>query len=253
VLYQYGSSANEYGLVIGFQRPLGYIRTCGVPGPFPGGKVPGVFGGIVVNGLTGVLFLACLPLAAQSSLDARYVNKSYSRVAKVILSADNGSAKAQFDAGLMHETGDVVQQNHKEALKWFTLSAEDGYAPAQLFLGLMYASGKGAAQNYTEALKWVRRAAEQGNADAQFYLCGLYLSDGIVPHNYVESYKWFLLGTASNDSAKKDAIKNGLVKNASDSSDAKKALLELMTPAQVADAEHLATEWRAKADKTAKK
>jgi TPR repeat protein len=177
------------------------------------------------------LMLICLPIAAESPGDSRLVNHSYGRAAKIILAADSGDAKARFLVALMHEKGDVVPQNHKEALKWYKLSAEEGYAPAQLFLGLMYASGEGVAQDSAEAIKWVRKAADQGNTDAQFYLAGVFFIDRIVPHNYVESYKWFLLA-APKDDAKAAKAREGV--------------LALMTPAEVDRAERLVVEWRLK-------
>ena len=45
--------------------------------------------------------------------------------------------------------------------------AEHGDADAQYNLGLMYYNGQGIDQDYREAVKWYQKAAEQGNADAQ--------------------------------------------------------------------------------------
>ena len=49
-------------------------------------------------------------------------------------------------------------------------AAEQGYAKAQFNLGLMYDSGRGVRQDYTKAVQWYRKAAEQGLADAQYNL-----------------------------------------------------------------------------------
>ncbi|EET45193.1 Sel1 repeat protein [Neisseria sicca ATCC 29256] len=47
-------------------------------------------------------------------------------------------------------------------------SAKQGNADAQFNLGLMYDSGRGVRQDYTKAVQWYRKAAEQGVAEAQF-------------------------------------------------------------------------------------
>ena len=49
-------------------------------------------------------------------------------------------------------------------------SARQGNAAAQFNLGLMYDSGRGVRQDYTKAVQWYRKAAEQGVAEAQYNL-----------------------------------------------------------------------------------
>ncbi|HUS07756.1 MAG TPA: tetratricopeptide repeat protein [Bryobacteraceae bacterium] len=181
--------------------------------------------------------LFCLPALAQSVQDGRYINNSYARVAKHLLAAEQGDPKARFDVALMYEKGEVVSQNHKEALKWLKLAAGDGFAPAQLFLGLMYAAGSGVMQNYPEALKWVHLAADQGDADAQFYLGGVYFVDHIVPHNYVESYKWFVLAAS---------------KDTPESAKAREGVRALLSRQELAEARSLIEEWRNRTEKASK-
>jgi len=82
------------------------------------------------------------------------------------LAAEQGQASAQTNLGLMYNNGEGVLQDHKTAVKWFTLAAEQGYANAQNNLGVMYDNGKGVEKNLTEAMKWYRKAAEQGNENA---------------------------------------------------------------------------------------
>ena len=45
--------------------------------------------------------------------------------------------------------------------------AEQGHANAQYSLGSMHQYGDGVIEDYKEAAKWYRLAAEQGNASAQ--------------------------------------------------------------------------------------
>lgn len=52
------------------------------------------------------------------------------------------------------------------AANLYLLAAEQGYVSAQYNLGYMYDKGYGVEQDYREAEKWYRLAAEQGDADA---------------------------------------------------------------------------------------
>jgi uncharacterized protein len=88
--------------------------------------------------------------------------------------AEAGDADAQFDLGRKYETGDGVDQDYAESVKWYTKAAEQGHADAQFFLGLMHYGGEGVPQDYREALKWYTKAAEQGHAEAQLYLGMMY-------------------------------------------------------------------------------
>jgi len=61
---------------------------------------------------------------------------------------------AQSGLGSLSATGRGVSQNHKTAVKWYTLAAKQGYAHAQHNLGVMYANGRGVPQNDKTAVKW---------------------------------------------------------------------------------------------------
>jgi uncharacterized protein len=67
--------------------------------------------------------------------------------------AEQGTAYAQYNLGVMYAEGHGVPQNYAEAVKWYRLAADQGPAAAQNNLGLMYESGHGVPQNYAEAVK----------------------------------------------------------------------------------------------------
>jgi TPR repeat protein len=102
----------------------------------------------------------------------------------------------------------------------------------------MYEKGGGVPQDYKAAVQWYRRAAEQGEASAQSHLGVMYDQGRGVPQDYVQAHKWFNLA-ASRFSAS-EAEKRARAAQARDSLAAK------MTPAQVAEAQRLAREWRPK-------
>src|SRR5260221_14212944 len=82
--------------------------------------------------------------------------------------ADQGSASAQFDLGVIYDFGTGVAQDYAQALRWYRKAAEQGFADAQFNLGAMYAKGAGVDRDDTAAAQGYRKAAEQGDARAQF-------------------------------------------------------------------------------------
>ena len=103
--------------------------------------------------------------------------------------------------------------------------AEKGNPDAEINLGNMYFDGNGVPQDYAESVKWYLLAADQGNADAQIALGFLYEYGDAVPLDYVQAHKWFDLA---------------------DSSLYRDAVAAKMTPAQIAEAQKLAREWKPK-------
>jgi TPR repeat protein len=114
-------------------------------------------------------------------------------------------------------------------VSWFRKAADQGYADAQYNLGLMYADGQGVTQDDTAAMSWFRRAADQGNAAAQFNLAMMYGRGQGVPQSYIIAYMWFNLAAARGD---KDSVQYRDVAAAK------------TTPAQIAEAQRLAREWK---------
>ena len=109
--------------------------------------------------------------------------------------------------------------------------AEDGGASAQSNLGVMYENGTGVAQDSAAAVSWYRKAADQGDAKAQYNLGLMYAKGQGVPQDYVQAHKWFNLGATSGDAS---AVKN------------RDLAASKMTPAQIAEAQRLASAWRKK-------
>ena len=63
--------------------------------------------------------------------------------------------------GSMYAQGQGLNQDYKEAVKWYRLSAEQGYADGQSNLGIMYAEGRGVTQDYLRAQMWFNLAASK--------------------------------------------------------------------------------------------
>ena len=128
------------------------------------------------------------------------------------------------DAVAAYKKGD-----YETALQLFRPFADDGRADAEYALGFMYFSGKGVARDYVEAARWFHLAAEQGRADAQHALGHLYRNGQGVTQDNVLAYMWFDLSAAQGT---QDALT------------ARDGVARQMTPAQIAEAQELARDWK---------
>ncbi len=121
--------------------------------------------------------------------------------------------------------------DYPTALRIFQQFADQGYADAQFNLGVMYVEGQGVTQDYAAALRWYRKAADQGYASAQTNLGVMYSKGRGVTQDYVQAHVWFNLAAARGQKLGK--------KN-------RDLLAKKMTPAQIAEAQRLAREWKPK-------
>ncbi len=154
-------------------------------------------------------------------------------LAGVVLSLmlTGGAVAGPFEEGVAaYQRGDFAA-----ALRLMRPLAEQGDAAAQFALGLMYATGQGVPQDYAEAAKWYRLAAEQGDAAAQFNLGVAYATGRGVPQDYVQAYMWFDLAASSSEA-----------KNRASAIETRDLIASRMTPAQIAEAQRLAREWKPK-------
>ena len=121
--------------------------------------------------------------------------------------------------------------DHATAIMLLRPLADRGNAAAQFRLGVMYDNGWGVPQDLAQAMDWYRKAAEQGYAAAQFNLGVMYDNASGVPQDFVQAHKWFSLAAAQGEA---DAIKEC------------DAIAAKMMPAQIAEAQKLASEWKPK-------
>ena len=196
--------------------------------------------------------------------------------------AEKGDISAQMRLGFLYESGAGPKRDWMESAKWFSKAsdagdesavsvlcflgrywrhregaspppiiyelvekvAKSGFAVAQFSLGVMnypigdrsFDAGKG---NLTQALVWYRRAAEQGDIDAQVAL-GLAYAQGIgVVQDYIEADKWLTIAAYRAKSADELA----------DIAGHHNKLAHAMTSSQIAEAQKLAREWRAKPER----
>jgi len=97
-----------------------------------------------------------------------------------------------------------------------------------------------ASGDYATALRLLKPLAEQGLADAQFNLGVMYATGRGVPQDDVRAHMWYNLAAAGFPAA--EAEPRNVVVAVRDAVAAK------MTPAQIAEAQRLAREWKPKKD-----
>ena len=145
--------------------------------------------------------------------------------------AQQGDARAQYNLGVLYRKGRGVPQDDVQARQWYEKAAAQGQAKAQYNLGTLYLNGSGVPKDYQQALRWFRMAADQGEALAQTKI-GIMYDDGQgVPHDFVQAHKWYNLAATNGDKP---------------AAELRDALAKQMTPAQIAEAQQLAREWKPK-------
>jgi TPR repeat protein len=150
--------------------------------------------------------------------------------------ADQGIAKAQYALGVMYYNGQGVPQDYAQAVNWYRKAADQGLAVAQFNLAIMYYTGEGVPQDYAQAFSWYRKAADQGHAKAQYNLAIMYNNGLGVPQDYIQAHMWANLAASrfTDPTDRADAVKN------------RDLYASKMTPAQIAEAQRLASAWKPK-------
>jgi uncharacterized protein len=188
---------------------------------------------------TGLLIL-CLAISAcahmQAGSDKENNNQAaYDKAAKDLNnSAQVGDSSAQNALGLLYFKGHGGPPNSNAAKRWFEKAAEQGHAGAQVNLGTLYLHGDGAEQSYQMALFWFNRAAQQGQALAFAKLGRMYELGRGVPKDLIQAHMWYNLSVAHGERR---------------ATQARDALANRMNPAQIAESDRLAREWKPKANR----
>lgn len=105
--------------------------------------------------------------------------------------ADTGDARAQYVIGVMYLNGLVDAPGPDAAAALIRSAAKQNYRQAQTELARMYRTGDGVEQDDAEMLKWYTRAAENGDVGAQLLVADSYAYGHGVDPNLVEAYKWY--------------------------------------------------------------
>lgn len=189
------------------------------------------------------LSIVCLTMSACASnqpveeLAAQIRAEEEAAASEVRKSAEDGNVSAQNELGRLYSEGKGVPQDYRQAKQWFEKAAKQGFAAAQVNLGTLYLHGDGAPQSAQMALFWFSQAAEQDNAAGLGKLGLMHEKGRGVLQDFIQAHKWYNLSAARGEES---------------AAEAREALAKQMTPAQIAEAQRLAREWRPKEVKSAK-
>ncbi len=182
-----------------------------------------------------LVVLAAPAWADTKACEDAYERKDYEAALKECRPlAERGHASAQYTLGNMYHWGMGVPQDNAEAVRRYRKAAEQGNASAQFNLALMYDKGQGVPQDYGQAVRWYRKAAEQGEASAQFAFGLMYGTGQGVPQDYIQAHNWLNLAASRAETGE---VRDEAAKN-------RDFVAKLMTPAQIAEAQQLATKWK---------
>ena len=174
-------------------RDMPFLNTGISSSPTLAAKVSvGLIVVVAVAALAAVYFLAGPGLVDKVSAPGAVVETAkIPDLAATKLKAEQGDADAQKTLGTMYAKGQGVEEDYKEAAKWYLKSAEQGHAGSQVAIAELYEAGQGVTQDNTEAAKWFRKAAEQGYAPGQYSLAVCYVMGQGVPPDDAEALKWY--------------------------------------------------------------
>ena len=110
-------------------------------------------------------------------------------------------------------------------------AAQQGNAIAQGNIGIMLRDGLGLEANDGEAVQWFEKAADRGVAQAAFNLATVLQLSYDVPQHNVRALKWYLIAEAAGHADSRAAVTE---------------ISRYMGPAQISEAEKLASEWKPK-------
>jgi hypothetical protein len=117
-------------------------------------------------------------------------NDYESAVTNLELGARKGDRRCAYLLGSILITGENVDRDLIEGVRWMREAAEAELPIAQAYLGTLYANGEGVEKNPTTAAEWYRKAAEYGNPLGQAAFGAVAFHGVGVPADAVERFTW---------------------------------------------------------------
>ena len=151
--------------------------------------------------------------------------------------AVRGDLIAQYNMGVLYDSGLGVPADKARARLWYQKSAEQGYAQAQNNLGRMFYLGDEVPPDYAKAAAYFRQSAAQGVAFSHFFLGMIYAGGGPgVKSDPIQAYKWLSIASDLHD--------HGRYRN--DALASRALIAQGMSEAHISVAERLAFDWMEK-------
>lgn len=156
---------------------------------------------------------SCARESFQNAMELRQVSQSESTQRGVfnylLTSAELGYPPAQTQVGLCYQTGEGVEKNREESVKWISKAAENKDPLGLALLGYMYDDGVGVKQDLKKAVDLINESAELGLSESQFYMALAYDQGRGVKKNTQSVLYW--LEKAANQNHLKSCYWLGLI------------------------------------------
>ncbi|MGR8018580.1 tetratricopeptide repeat protein [Burkholderia cenocepacia] len=133
---------------------------------------------------------------AQNDLGMLYlhglgVDKDYSIATRWFSKAsEKGDVVATYNLGCIYLDGLGLAKDEQRGAQLILQAARGGLQIAQNQIGILYMQSRGVAADHQEAANWFRTAADGGDVAAQFNLGMLYVDGNGVAQSYAEAAKW---------------------------------------------------------------
>ena len=85
-----------------------------------------------------------------------------------------GDPAAQYNLARLYLDGTGVEQDPRQAARWFNLAAEKGHRPAQALLGQLLVTGNGVPVQRSRGLMWLTLASEAADPQKEAWIGKLY-------------------------------------------------------------------------------
>jgi len=85
-----------------------------------------------------------------------------------------GDSNAQYNLARLYLDGNGVEQDVRQAARWFNLAAEKGHHPSQALLGHLLLSGEGVPRSRARGLMWLTLARESADPVKDGWISELY-------------------------------------------------------------------------------
>ena len=85
-----------------------------------------------------------------------------------------GDPAAQYNLARLYLDGNGVDQDPRQAARWFNLAAEKGHRPAQALLGQLLVTGNGVPVQRSRGLMWLALANESADPQKEAWIGKLY-------------------------------------------------------------------------------
>jgi TonB family protein len=130
-------------------------------------------------------------LALGIAAEDKETNPDYATAAKWYQRAsEGGSGAADWQLGMLYETGEGVPQSYEQARRCYERAVERGIEAANMRLGLFYLEGWGVQADRQKMLTLITRAADSGYVPAMNMLSGMYFSGVGVARDGKQALAW---------------------------------------------------------------